>query len=181
MLLTTFSICLKYIFFTKNNFEFIAMMAVVFRCNLGSILSEVYYSTTIYKHENNGHIRQTPFKHDSFQTDRLCAVFMRRSVNQAFLVFLSCLVTMIVRRLWQHVTAALKAGDIDAATEHKHQLEEKQRREGKQRTASSTTWKPKYFIKEVRLSNPTLNSILYEDLLSQSLHLCIKVLFFFFF
>uniref|UniRef100_A0A672LST2 Oxysterol-binding protein n=1 Tax=Sinocyclocheilus grahami TaxID=75366 RepID=A0A672LST2_SINGR len=55
------------------------------------------------------------------------------------------------RRLWKHVTAALKAGDIDAATEHKHQLEEKQRREGKQRTASSTTWKPKYFIKEVRL------------------------------
>ncbi|XP_051720410.1 oxysterol-binding protein-related protein 10 isoform X2 [Ctenopharyngodon idella] len=52
------------------------------------------------------------------------------------------------RRLWQHVTAALKAGDIDTATEHKHQLEEKQRREGKQRTASSTTWKPKYFIKE---------------------------------
>ncbi|XP_058601732.1 oxysterol-binding protein-related protein 10 isoform X2 [Onychostoma macrolepis] len=52
------------------------------------------------------------------------------------------------RRLWQHVTAALKTGDIDAATEHKHQLEEKQRREGKQRTASSTTWKPKYFIKE---------------------------------
>ncbi|XP_048009599.1 oxysterol-binding protein-related protein 10 isoform X2 [Megalobrama amblycephala] len=52
------------------------------------------------------------------------------------------------RRLWQHVTTALKAGDIDTATEHKHQLEEKQRREGKQRTASSTTWKPKYFIKE---------------------------------
>uniref|UniRef100_A0A8C2AUF7 Oxysterol-binding protein n=1 Tax=Cyprinus carpio TaxID=7962 RepID=A0A8C2AUF7_CYPCA len=52
------------------------------------------------------------------------------------------------RRLWQRVTAALKAGDIDAASEHKHQLEEKQRREGKQRTASSTTWKPKYFIKE---------------------------------
>jgi len=51
------------------------------------------------------------------------------------------------------VTAALKAGDIDVATEHKHQLEEKQRREGKQRTASSTTWKPKYFIKEVRLPN----------------------------
>ncbi|ROJ29359.1 Oxysterol-binding protein-related protein 10 [Anabarilius grahami] len=47
------------------------------------------------------------------------------------------------RRLWQHVTAALKAGDIDTATEHKHQLEEKQRREGKQRTSSSTIWKPK--------------------------------------
>ncbi|XP_059424269.1 oxysterol-binding protein-related protein 10 [Carassius carassius] len=52
------------------------------------------------------------------------------------------------RRLWQRVTAALKAGDIDAASEHKHQLEEKQRREGKQRMASSTTWKPKYFNKE---------------------------------
>jgi len=68
-------------------------------------------------------------------------------------VVLPCLVVMIDRRLWQHVTAALKAGDIDVATEHKHQLEEKQRREGKQRTASSTTWKPKYFIKEVRLPN----------------------------
>ncbi|XP_065154626.1 oxysterol-binding protein-related protein 10 isoform X2 [Paramisgurnus dabryanus] len=52
------------------------------------------------------------------------------------------------RRLWQHVTVALKAGDMDTATEHKHQLEEKQRREGKQRTASNVPWKPKYFIKE---------------------------------
>ncbi|XP_007251883.3 oxysterol-binding protein-related protein 10 isoform X1 [Astyanax mexicanus] len=52
------------------------------------------------------------------------------------------------RRLWQHVTAALKTGDIDTATEHKHQLEERQRSEGKQRAATSTPWKPKYFIKE---------------------------------
>ncbi|KAI5106402.1 oxysterol-binding protein-related protein 10 isoform X1 [Silurus meridionalis] len=52
------------------------------------------------------------------------------------------------RRLWQHVTAALKAGDIDAATEHKHQLEERQRSEEKQRAAANTAWKPKYFIKE---------------------------------
>ncbi|XP_051577686.1 oxysterol-binding protein-related protein 10-like isoform X3 [Myxocyprinus asiaticus] len=52
------------------------------------------------------------------------------------------------RRLWQHVTTALKTGDIDLATEHKHQLEERQRREGKQRAASGTPWKPKYFIKE---------------------------------
>ncbi|XP_005158299.2 oxysterol-binding protein-related protein 10 isoform X3 [Danio rerio] len=52
------------------------------------------------------------------------------------------------RRLWQQVTTALKAGDIDEATEHKHQLEERQRREGKQRSASSSSWKPKYFIKE---------------------------------
>ncbi|XP_056618208.1 oxysterol-binding protein-related protein 10 isoform X2 [Triplophysa dalaica] len=52
------------------------------------------------------------------------------------------------RRLWQHVSSALKTGDIDTATEHKHQLEERQRREGKQRTASHVPWKPKYFIKE---------------------------------
>ncbi|XP_066540206.1 oxysterol-binding protein-related protein 10 isoform X2 [Hoplias malabaricus] len=52
------------------------------------------------------------------------------------------------RRLWQHVTAALKRGDIDSATEHKHQLEERQRSEEKQRATTNTPWKPKYFIKE---------------------------------
>ncbi|KAK3572445.1 hypothetical protein QTP86_032668 [Hemibagrus guttatus] len=52
------------------------------------------------------------------------------------------------RQLWQHVTAALKTGDIDTATEHKHQLEERQRSEEKQRAATNTAWKPKYFIKE---------------------------------
>ncbi|KAM7382351.1 hypothetical protein PAMP_002084 [Pampus punctatissimus] len=53
------------------------------------------------------------------------------------------------RRLWQHVTESLKAGNMDAATEHKHRLEERQRSEGKQRAATKTPWKPKYFIKEV--------------------------------
>ncbi|TRY97549.1 hypothetical protein DNTS_000351 [Danionella cerebrum] len=53
------------------------------------------------------------------------------------------------RRLWQQVTAALKGGDIDAATEHKQILEEKQRRESKQRAASGTSWKPQYFVQEV--------------------------------
>ncbi|MBN3325925.1 GADL1 decarboxylase, partial [Atractosteus spatula] len=57
------------------------------------------------------------------------------------------------RRLWQHVTAALKEGNIDAATEHKHHLEERQRTEERQRASSSTPWKPKYFIKEVRASH----------------------------
>ncbi|KAJ8395777.1 hypothetical protein AAFF_G00028240 [Aldrovandia affinis] len=52
------------------------------------------------------------------------------------------------RRLWQHVTVALKEGNIDTATEHKHRLEERQRDEERQRVASSTPWKPKYFIKE---------------------------------
>ncbi|KAL3060757.1 hypothetical protein OYC64_015159 [Pagothenia borchgrevinki] len=52
------------------------------------------------------------------------------------------------RRLWQHVTASLKGGHLDAATEHKRCLEDRQRREAKQRAASHSAWKPKYFIKE---------------------------------
>ncbi|XP_056235715.1 oxysterol-binding protein-related protein 10-like isoform X1 [Seriola aureovittata] len=52
------------------------------------------------------------------------------------------------RRLWQHVTASLKSGNMDAATEHKHCLEERQRSEGKQRAAARVPWKPKYFMKE---------------------------------
>ncbi|XP_071251795.1 oxysterol-binding protein-related protein 10-like isoform X4 [Salvelinus alpinus] len=52
------------------------------------------------------------------------------------------------RRLWQHVTSALRSGNIDSATEHKHCLEERQRAEGRQRAASNTPWTPKYFVKE---------------------------------
>ncbi|XP_068791600.1 oxysterol-binding protein-related protein 10 isoform X2 [Struthio camelus] len=52
------------------------------------------------------------------------------------------------RHLWQHVTNSLKEGNIDAATEHKHRLEERQRAEERQRIALTTPWKPKYFAKE---------------------------------
>ncbi|KAM9164304.1 oxysterol-binding protein-related protein 10 isoform 1-T1 [Pangshura tecta] len=52
------------------------------------------------------------------------------------------------RYLWQHVTNSLKEGNIDAATEHKHHLEERQRAEERQRVAINTPWKPKYFTKE---------------------------------
>ncbi|KAL6473386.1 hypothetical protein MHYP_G00169470 [Metynnis hypsauchen] len=52
------------------------------------------------------------------------------------------------RRLWQHVTSALKEGNIDEATEHKHQLEEGQRAEERQRADSGSPWKPKYFTKQ---------------------------------
>ncbi|KFQ88595.1 Oxysterol-binding protein-related protein 10, partial [Phoenicopterus ruber ruber] len=52
------------------------------------------------------------------------------------------------RHLWQHVTNSLKEGNIDAATEHKHRLEERQRAEERQRVALTTPWKPKYFAKE---------------------------------
>ncbi|XP_075907610.1 oxysterol-binding protein-related protein 10 isoform X2 [Nelusetta ayraudi] len=52
------------------------------------------------------------------------------------------------RRLWQHVTKALKDGNIDEATGHKHRLEERQRAEEKQRAADNKPWTPKYFMKE---------------------------------
>ncbi|XP_051949419.1 oxysterol-binding protein-related protein 10 [Xyrauchen texanus] len=52
------------------------------------------------------------------------------------------------RRLWQHVTRALKDDNVDLATEHKHVLEEDQRSEERQRAANNVTWKPSYFSKE---------------------------------
>uniref|UniRef100_A0A8C5QJF7 Oxysterol-binding protein n=1 Tax=Leptobrachium leishanense TaxID=445787 RepID=A0A8C5QJF7_9ANUR len=52
------------------------------------------------------------------------------------------------RRIWENVTNALKAKNIEAATEHKHQLEERQRAEARQRASLGALWKPKYFIKE---------------------------------
>ncbi|XP_035174188.1 oxysterol-binding protein-related protein 10 [Oxyura jamaicensis] len=52
------------------------------------------------------------------------------------------------RHLWQYVTNSLKEGNIDAATEHKHHLEERQRAEERQRMALTVPWKPKYFAKE---------------------------------
>ncbi|KAF4100825.1 hypothetical protein G5714_019021 [Onychostoma macrolepis] len=52
------------------------------------------------------------------------------------------------RRLWQHVTVALKEGNVDLATEHKHVLEEDQRSDERQRATNNMPWKPKYFNKE---------------------------------
>ncbi|XP_075683288.1 oxysterol-binding protein-related protein 10 isoform X2 [Rhinoderma darwinii] len=52
------------------------------------------------------------------------------------------------RRIWENVTNALKVDNIEAASEHKHQLEERQRAEARQRVSRNTPWKPKYFIKE---------------------------------
>uniref|UniRef100_A0A673LR63 Oxysterol-binding protein n=1 Tax=Sinocyclocheilus rhinocerous TaxID=307959 RepID=A0A673LR63_9TELE len=52
------------------------------------------------------------------------------------------------RHLWQHVTAALKEGNVDLATEHKHVLEEDQRSDERQREGNNMPWKPKYFNKE---------------------------------
>ncbi|XP_072009675.1 oxysterol-binding protein-related protein 10 isoform X4 [Engystomops pustulosus] len=52
------------------------------------------------------------------------------------------------RRIWENVTNALKADNIEAASEHKHLLEERQRAEARQRASTNTPWKPKYFMKE---------------------------------
>ncbi|XP_077347587.1 oxysterol-binding protein-related protein 10 [Lithobates pipiens] len=52
------------------------------------------------------------------------------------------------RRIWKNVTNALKSKNIEAATEHKHQLEERQRAEARQRASASVPWNPKYFIRE---------------------------------
>ncbi|CAL1597835.1 unnamed protein product [Knipowitschia caucasica] len=52
------------------------------------------------------------------------------------------------RRLWQHVTEALRQKDIDKATEHKRILEERQRTEERHRTDSDTLWRTRYFDKE---------------------------------
>lgn len=49
------------------------------------------------------------------------------------------------------MTKALKDGNIDEATGHKHRLEERQRAEEKQRAADNKPWTPKYFMKEVKL------------------------------
>uniref|UniRef100_A0A8C1FYA6 Oxysterol-binding protein n=1 Tax=Cyprinus carpio TaxID=7962 RepID=A0A8C1FYA6_CYPCA len=54
------------------------------------------------------------------------------------------------RRLWQHVTESLKERDMDKATEHKHFLEERQRKEERLRAETQTPWRTKYFERKVR-------------------------------
>ncbi|XP_057686573.1 oxysterol-binding protein-related protein 11 [Corythoichthys intestinalis] len=52
------------------------------------------------------------------------------------------------RRLWQHVTEALRQKDIDKATEHKRILEERQRSEERHRAETETSWRTRYFDRE---------------------------------
>uniref|UniRef100_A0A0B6Z6W0 Oxysterol-binding protein n=2 Tax=Arion vulgaris TaxID=1028688 RepID=A0A0B6Z6W0_9EUPU len=51
------------------------------------------------------------------------------------------------RKLWQHVSNALKMNDIHAATEHKQLLEEIQREDEKHRRNLNLEYSPKYFKK----------------------------------
>ncbi|XP_003390235.1 PREDICTED: oxysterol-binding protein-related protein 9-like [Amphimedon queenslandica] len=49
------------------------------------------------------------------------------------------------KRRWRKVTEALKENDIEAATDAKHELEEKQRADAKARLESGTEWKQQFF------------------------------------
>ncbi|XP_064635770.1 oxysterol-binding protein-related protein 11-like [Lineus longissimus] len=49
------------------------------------------------------------------------------------------------RRLWQHVTNALRVGDINTATEHKRFLEERQREGERYRRETESAFPTKYF------------------------------------
>ncbi|WAR03629.1 OSB11-like protein [Mya arenaria] len=51
------------------------------------------------------------------------------------------------RKLWQHVTSALKVGDINTATEHKKFLEERQREGERHRKDTNTAFPTKFFKK----------------------------------
>ncbi len=82
-------------------------------------------------------------------------IISKCSPSEHFFYFMVIDMVVIVcvldlRRLWQHVTAALKEGNVDLATEHKHVLEEDQRYGERQRASNNMPWKPKYFNKEVR-------------------------------
>lgn len=49
------------------------------------------------------------------------------------------------RRLWAKVTAAIKAKDLDAATDAKTAIEETQREAARERESRGESWQPKYF------------------------------------
>ncbi|GAA6031609.1 hypothetical protein JCM8097_006547 [Rhodosporidiobolus ruineniae] len=49
------------------------------------------------------------------------------------------------RRLWSKVTAAIKAKDLDAATEAKTQIEDQQREAAREREAKGETFQPRFF------------------------------------
>nr|XP_057907607.1 oxysterol-binding protein-related protein 11-like [Doryrhamphus excisus] len=65
------------------------------------------------------------------------------------------------RRLWQHVTEALRQKDMEKATEHKRLLEERQRTEERHRSETETSWRTRYFNKEG-------DAWIYHKLLSKS-------------
>ncbi|XP_061423590.1 oxysterol-binding protein-related protein 9-like isoform X1 [Lethenteron reissneri] len=51
------------------------------------------------------------------------------------------------RRLWREVTRSLRARDLEAATQAKHRVEERQRAEARERAASGAPWETRLFQK----------------------------------
>nr|XP_032821793.1 oxysterol-binding protein-related protein 9-like [Petromyzon marinus] len=51
------------------------------------------------------------------------------------------------RRLWREVTRSLRAHDLEAATQAKHRVEERQRAEARERAASGAPWETRLFQK----------------------------------
>ncbi|TNY21181.1 hypothetical protein DMC30DRAFT_212636 [Rhodotorula diobovata] len=49
------------------------------------------------------------------------------------------------RRLWTKVTAAIKAKDLDAATDAKTEIEDAQREQARERDARGEQWRPRFF------------------------------------
>ncbi|VDM16607.1 unnamed protein product [Hydatigera taeniaeformis] len=62
------------------------------------------------------------------------------------------------RKLWESVTQNLKQGNIDAATDAKSLLEQRQRREAAARLEARQQWIPTYFTEEKRCSLTTSTS-----------------------
>ncbi|VDN34726.1 unnamed protein product, partial [Dibothriocephalus latus] len=54
----------------------------------------------------------------------------------------------MLRELWEEVTHNLKVGNIDAATDAKTRLEQRQRREAAARQETNEKWDPHYFSEQ---------------------------------
>ncbi|KAF6773434.1 hypothetical protein AHF37_07240, partial [Paragonimus kellicotti] len=64
---------------------------------------------------------------------------------ECFIDYQCCRVLFVYRRLWEQVTRNLKHGDIDAATDAKCRLEQRQRDLARHRQENKLTWVPECF------------------------------------
>jgi hypothetical protein len=58
------------------------------------------------------------------------------------------LMDVLYRRLWEKVSKAVVASDMQAATNEKYVIEEDQRQKARERKVSGTEWTPRFFEKE---------------------------------
>lgn len=67
-----------------------------------------------------------------------------------------------LHRLWRDVTLNLKQKDIDAATEAKHRLEEKQRAEARERKEKEQQWETRVRLPTPKKAEQTLQSSCFQ-------------------